>query len=148
MEAWTARLISAWERSGWTKAELARKSGVPKHSVYKYLAGRVKQPRGDVLNDLADALGVERLWLREGIGPEFKSTAAAGISPQERRLHAELALNGSDHYMARVLEDVIELLVEKGVLEQDDLHDLPSPARELLEYRQQLRATRSGDSDD
>ena len=138
MEGWTARLISAWKRSGWNKAELARQSGVADHNVYKYLAGGVKQPRGDVLNDLADALRVEGLWLREGIGPEFNSTPVKIAGPK-------LELLGSDQCMGRGIEDLIVVMMKKKVIR---LEDLPGPARKLLDRRQQLRAARVDGDDD
>ena len=71
MEAWAVRLNEVWEQTGWSRAELATRAGVPKDSVYKYLKGKVVQPRGPNLNKLADALGLEHLWLREGVGPQF-----------------------------------------------------------------------------
>lgn len=64
---WASRLQAAFEEKGWSAAELARRSDVPYDSVKKYLAGKVKQPRGDTLDRLADALGVERLYLKEGL---------------------------------------------------------------------------------
>lgn len=60
---------------------------MPADSVYKYLAGKVKQPRGDVLDKLADALGIQRLWLKEGIGPELAGYPLVGsMSAGERFL--------------------------------------------------------------
>lgn len=58
---------------------------------------------------------------------------------------AWLEINGSDHAMARVVEDLIILLNESGVIR---LNDLPEPARDLMDHRRQLRAVRSGGSDD
>ena len=37
--------------------------------VYKYLQGKVDQPRGDTMLRLADALGVTESWLRFEVGP-------------------------------------------------------------------------------
>jgi len=76
MHQWTKRLHEALRQSGWTKTELARRSGVNYDSLNKYLAGKVEQPRGDRLPRLAKSLGVSGLWLREGVGPK-----AAGKSP-------------------------------------------------------------------
>ena len=77
-EAWVRRLNESWKLKGWSAVRLATESGVPKHSVYKYLPGKVKQPRGDTLERFADALGVSRLWLREGIGPQFNKLPIVG----------------------------------------------------------------------
>ena len=73
MIGWAKRLNKVFALTGWAKAELHRRSGVPLSSVYKYLAGGVKQPRGDILDKLADALGVERLWLKENVPPMRKN---------------------------------------------------------------------------
>lgn len=64
---------------GWTKAELARRSGVPVDNVTKYLAGRVKQPRGDQLDRLAEALGLDPLYLRSGLNPITGETEIAVV---------------------------------------------------------------------
>ncbi len=76
MRQWAKRLKEGLRQSGWTKTELARRSGVNYDSLNKYLAGKVEQPRGDSLPRLAESLGVSGLWLREGVGPK-----AAGKSP-------------------------------------------------------------------
>lgn len=70
MVGWAERLNDMWVAKGWSGAELARRSGVNKENVYKYLRGTVKQPRGDILDKLADALGVARLWLKEDVPPK------------------------------------------------------------------------------
>ena len=70
MPPWVKRLNDALQRSGWSKSELARRSGVNYDSLNKYLAGKVEQPRGDSLPRLARALGVGDLWLRQGGGPQ------------------------------------------------------------------------------
>ena len=58
MPPWVKRLNDTLQRSGWSKSELARRSGVNYDSLNKYLAGKVEQPRGDSLPRLARALGV------------------------------------------------------------------------------------------
>ena len=64
---WHDRLKSRFEATGWKKAELAKRSGVPYDSLLKYLGGDVKQPRGDTLDKIAEALGTTSLWLEYGI---------------------------------------------------------------------------------
>lgn len=64
---WTDRLNAAFREKGWTKAELGRRASVPYDNVTKYLAGAVDQPRGDTLQRLAGALGVDPIWLEKGI---------------------------------------------------------------------------------
>lgn len=67
---WASRLQETFAGTGWSKVELARRSGVPYDNVNKYLAGKVDKPRGDTLTALAKALGVEPLWLEKGISPD------------------------------------------------------------------------------
>lgn len=70
MDPWARRLNEALGDTDWSAAELARQSGVPTARVYKYLDGKVSRPRGRAQDDLADALNVNNLWLRDGIGPK------------------------------------------------------------------------------
>ncbi len=58
MESWVNQLNDALKKSGWSKAELARRSGVNYDSLNKVLSGKVDQPRGDTLPRLTKALGV------------------------------------------------------------------------------------------
>lgn len=65
--SWSDRLREGVQELGWSKAELARRSGVPYDSVNKYLRGDIDQPRGDTLNRLASAIGKDPIWLRDGV---------------------------------------------------------------------------------
>ena len=82
MPPWVKRLNEALRKSGWSKAELARRSGVDYDSLNKYLAGKVEQPRGDSLPRLARALGVGDLKRRGGggakAGPGFQTLTQLG----------------------------------------------------------------------
>lgn len=64
---WHERLQRKRAELGWSKRELHRRSGVPYDSVVKYLKGDVDNPRGDILENLARAIGVSPLWLRYGV---------------------------------------------------------------------------------
>lgn len=64
---WHDRIRGELKRLGWTKAELARRSGVSYDSVNKYLRGDINQPRVGVLPKIADALGVSAHWLQFGV---------------------------------------------------------------------------------
>jgi len=74
MRHWAKRLSDSLHQSGWSKAELARRSGISYDSLNKYLAARVDNPRGDSLPRLASALGLNTTWLRDGVGPKDNST--------------------------------------------------------------------------
>lgn len=78
MESWHHRLTRSLNRRGWSAAELSRRSGVSEQNIYKYLQGKVDQPRGKALPVIAAALGVHALWLRDGVGPELASIPLEG----------------------------------------------------------------------
>ena len=124
MTTWAKRLNDTLKKSGWSKAELARRSGVGYDSLNKYLSGKVSQPRGDSLPRLAQTLGVNVLWLREGVGPKAskpkskgsRSTAKPGgydnltqlggggdvpATPEEATLETVANPNGGDDYLIR-----------------------------------------------
>jgi len=61
---WHERLNARFAATGWSKAELAKRAGVSYDNVLKYLAGAVKQPRGDIMGKLAKALGTTEALLR------------------------------------------------------------------------------------
>lgn len=65
---WWQRLQEAIDDLGWSKAELQRRSGISYDSINKYLRGEVDNPRGNVLEKLAETIGRPSLWLKEGIG--------------------------------------------------------------------------------
>jgi transcriptional regulator with XRE-family HTH domain len=67
---WYIRLERLMRDRGWAKAELARRSGVSKERVYKYLAGRVGRPDDEkTIRALAAAVGVPPVYLMYGIYP-------------------------------------------------------------------------------
>ncbi len=83
MPPWVKRLNQALRKSGWSKAELARRSGVDYDSLNKYLAGKVEHPRGDSLPRLARVLGIGDLKARGGgaramAGPGFETLTQLG----------------------------------------------------------------------
>ncbi len=72
MEPWVGQLNDALKKSGWSKAELARRSGVNYDSLNKLLSGKVEHPRGDTLPRLTRALGVVGPGGGTKAGPPFK----------------------------------------------------------------------------
>jgi transcriptional regulator with XRE-family HTH domain len=67
---WWQRLQQRMDELGWGKTELHDASGVSYDSINKYLRGDTEQPRGNVMQKLADAIGKPLLWLRDGIEAE------------------------------------------------------------------------------
>ncbi|WP_062059745.1 hypothetical protein [Cellvibrio sp. OA-2007] len=60
---------------------------------------------------------------------------------QSEKSAEQLALEQTDQAMARVLEDVVSLLVEQGVIR---FTDLPAIAQDKLLARRELRGKRQG----
>ena len=60
---------------------------------------------------------------------------------QQAKSAQQLALEQTDQTMARVLEDVVNLLVEQGVIR---FTDLPDAAQHKLLNRRELRGKRQG----
>ncbi|WP_051002423.1 XRE family transcriptional regulator [Magnetospirillum molischianum] len=75
---WHVRLVRALTRKGWTQSELSARTGIDANNIYKYTSGVVAQPRGDTLRRMADALGVNLIWLRDGSGPELSAVPVVG----------------------------------------------------------------------
>lgn len=67
---WDARLRAALEELGWSTAELARRMGHDDQAfrdrLYKYVRGNVKNPRGEMLEEIAAVVGKSAQWLRYG----------------------------------------------------------------------------------
>ncbi|MBT5753077.1 MAG: NAD(P)H-hydrate epimerase, partial [Rhodospirillaceae bacterium] len=64
--SWHQRALDILVRRGWSRAELARRTGLPKDRIYKYLSGAIEQPRGNAMKAIATALGVSEVWLAFG----------------------------------------------------------------------------------
>ena len=67
---WHERLRARLDDLGWSTAELARRMGHDDQAfrdrLYKYVRGAVKNPRGDMLEEIAKALGWQGAQLRYG----------------------------------------------------------------------------------
>ena len=105
MSDWKNRLNEAFQGTGWSKAELARRSDIPYDSLNKYLAGKVEHPRGDSLPRLAKSLGVNLLWLRDGNGPK---KGGSGIAATAEGVESLTQLGASPPIPATPDEAVLE----------------------------------------
>lgn len=86
MKTWVERLNERFDATGWSKAELAKRSGVAYDNVLKYIAGKVEHPRGDTLEKLATALGTSSLYLEHGVeSPSL--TTATGSAGKIQAIH-------------------------------------------------------------
>lgn len=69
MEHWHERYARALTDAGISAAELARRVGISDSLARKYGKGKVTAPRGDLMARIAAELGVEKLWLSDGVEP-------------------------------------------------------------------------------
>jgi transcriptional regulator with XRE-family HTH domain len=105
---WSARLRQALAWKEWSTNELSSRSRIAPARLYKYLQGRVAQPRGDVVERLARTLGVNELWLRDGIGPHHSRFPVVGY------VGAGEAFTPFDDLAAGASLDEIEFGVDAG----------------------------------
>lgn len=105
-DAWHERTLRVLRELGWSRAELARRSGISKESIYKYLAGGIDKPRGNNLRAISQALGVSEVWLTFGTGEKQVRQASAplreDISPRDAAGQAAL-LSVDEMYRADAL---------------------------------------------
>lgn len=66
---WWKRLNEIMSKKSMSPAELARKADIHEKLIYKYVDGKVDNPRGDTMRRLARALDVSEQELRFGIVP-------------------------------------------------------------------------------
>ena len=88
MYSWAKRLNDMLALRGWTQAELARRAGVSKENVKKYCQGAVGQPRGETIPRLAEALDIHFVWLRDGVGPQWRRIPVVGYVGAGEQFHA------------------------------------------------------------
>lgn len=77
---WWNRLEQRISELGWSKAELARRSGITYDSINKYMRGDIDNPRGNVMAKLAQTIDKPLLWLRDGIEMDTLSEVLTPVS--------------------------------------------------------------------
>ena len=108
----------ALEGKGWSAKELSRRSEISYDNVTKYLKGGVKQPRGDTLDRLADALGIDRLYLKEGIKSDLlRVPIGEEFSPDPEYFDDETQADAARRFQRRKLEpgEVVERNATAGL---------------------------------
>ena len=94
MSTLAERLIEAREKKGWKKSELKRRAGLRSPSTLTELEnGTITQ--SPQLPAIANALGVEVLWLQHGRGPKHKSQSVdpGPIAEEVARMVEEMDLD-------------------------------------------------------
>lgn len=91
---WNERIITlrsempGSKKTGWSRAELARRAGVSYDILNKYERGDINQPNDDVLAKIAEALGTTTVFLRYG-GSSKREPVASTLSGL--KIHGEVA---------------------------------------------------------
>ena len=83
MNTLASRLLTAMRERNISAPQLARKVGVTKQAVYKWLRGGVLSLDTDVLQRVCEELGVRPEWLVSGKLPKHPSP---GLKDEETRL--------------------------------------------------------------
>lgn len=78
---WWERVSKLLEQRSMSAAELARAAGIHEKMIYKYIDGKVSQPRGDALARLAFALQTTERFLRYGAETEMPTLSRATQVP-------------------------------------------------------------------
>jgi SOS-response transcriptional repressor LexA len=78
---WSDRLNDLLKNKGWSQAELSRRSGVSLARIKQYCQGRIENPRGSTMEDLAHALGVTEQHLRYGAALPTQTGSTLDKSP-------------------------------------------------------------------
>lgn len=82
-EHWSERLNRTARLRGVSIAALARQIGVSYERLIKCAQGKVDQPRGPLMEDIARALSVRLPWLRYGEGPMEEDAAVTAPALSE-----------------------------------------------------------------
>lgn len=129
---WWQRLQQEMDALGWNKAELAKRSGVSYDSINKYLRGDTDNPRGNVIDKLADAVGKSRIWLRDGVELEPDADLAPSTAKWVTARKAGVVAAG--------------LFREVDEFDQSEPEEITVPRDENFPNARQLVFTCEGDS--
>lgn len=112
-------IIKRMDAKNLSVAELERKAGLSIHSIRNILQGRVKNPRAQVLQAIADTLGCSLLDLMNSSPRNIKSIGSYKIEMQN-----PLPLENFE-LMRDCFKMVLELIEHKGItLTIDDFFEL------------------------
>ena len=77
-------ILKLLEAKGWTKYKLAKESGIPQSSLHDILSGKIKNPTGERLKSIADALALK------GIRFDLISTEIEGMTLEQIASYVEV----------------------------------------------------------
>lgn len=117
------RIYEAMTAQGLTAYELAKKSGIDKGAISRYLSGKVK-PKSDKIHALAVALNVSEAWL---MGFDVRMERE---TPEEEKEHA---LTVEQQLSETMLAKVIELFHTLDLNQQVHLFEVIRKEEQKLE---------------
>ena len=81
LELITARLRQAIDESGYSYAELAKKTGIPKTTLNRWANGQIKRAPVDDIKRIADAIGISARWIMGWSDEPSAASPAPGVVP-------------------------------------------------------------------
>lgn len=115
------RIKSAMESAGMRQADLARKAEIDKGALSHYLKGRY-EPKQDIINRLAIALGVSEMWLW-GYDCKKERPETAVVKP-EIEIKKNPSATAERHFEILMDEDFISMF--------DEFHSLDAKKRKIV----------------
>ena len=92
-------------------------------------------------NAAGELVAVSKIAVSDFVAVVASDAADLSAFIQQQKTDEQFALEQTDQTMARVMEDVVNLLVEQGVIR---FTDLPDAAQHKLLNRRELRGKRQG----
>lgn len=128
---WWNRLDQRMQELGWSKAELSRRSGITYDSINKYLRGDTDNPRGNVLEKLAETIDKPLLWLRDGLEVDIPNDILTFVGMSTVRIAGTVE--------AGTFREVDEF-------DQSEAIEIAVPRDDKFPYARQMAFNVSGDS--
>lgn len=144
MKKLAERLAWARERSGMTQQELAEKSRVAQSTIASWESGA--RETGRKISSVADALGVNALWLSEGRGESGIKEGQAHPQKLNQSPGPEPKTKGASHVILAARDnsgEFVELVTLYARANQAQRDDILQTAR-LLTSRKPAKATDVG----
>ncbi len=130
------RIRDEMKRQGLNQAEVERRGGLEPKSLSDFLTRVRKRPSHTLFAGIARGFGKTVLWLTGE--NEMRDDEAAVSAMHNDRLPRciKSQLSSTDPYMARIVEDLIDLLISKNLVSESEL---PAAAQQLIQRRRSLR---------
>lgn len=109
MAGWHERLKERLDELGWSAVTLAERSGLPEQSIYKYLQGRVANPRRPVPEKIATTIGVSIAWLMHDVGPKLDNSRIP-LDPDRLPMVNILGWSGVERELAEMIAAAVEFV--------------------------------------